>query len=209
MQPVTRFLSEQFGTWDRRKLVSALTRVLATRGVAPKPRRLYVLIDEGTCDEGLADEIAEALGEPAGTSFREVLCQSGIERADLSALMAAESSEDPRFITRPHLWIRHERTLPQPLFPVALTGLKRWKVIELPPDIQDYSKLERQRVIRARVVQHYREAGNRTGLFGRAIAYLYCPDPEHSYCVTTAGRINSLNLGPFNEYIPRIGMGRP
>ncbi len=209
MQPVTRFLCERFVTRDRRRLAAALTRVLAKRRVAPKPRRLYGLIDEGCCDEGLAGEIAAGLGEPDGTSFRAALRQSGVERASLSALVGAEASEDPRFISRPHLWIRHERTLPQPLFPVALTGLTRWKVIELPPDIQNRSRHERQRVIRARVVEHYRETGSRTGLFGRAVAYVYCPDPERSYRVTTTGRIDSLNLGPFSEYIPRIGMGRP
>lgn len=158
---------------------------------------------------GLAGEIAAGLGEPDGTSFRAALRQSGIERASLSALVGTEACEDPRFISRPHLWIRHERTLPQPLFPVALTGLTRWKVIELPPKIEYWSRHERRRVIRARVVKHYRETGSRNGLFGRAIAYVFCPDPAHSYRVTTTGRIDSLNLGPFKEFIPRIGMGRP
>lgn len=209
MQPVTLSLAEHFGTPDRRRIAAELESVLRAAALQePKRRRLFSLIDEGDCDDYLADRIAGALGEPAGTEFRRALERSGTRSGDLSALLADGAPDDPRQASEPHLWILHERTLPQPLFPVALAGLNRWKVLDLPSDIEHRAREQRHRIIRQRVLDHRTETGGRPGLFGHVTGYLYCPDPEHSYKVTTGGRIDSLNRGPFGEFIPRIGMGK-
>ena len=207
MQPVTRFLARHFDTQDRRRIAERLRSVLREAGVEPKRRRLYSLIDEGNCDEALAGRITDALGETDGAAFREALERSRMPRADLASVFGAREADDPRLSGEPHLWILHERRKPQPLFPVALTGIKRWKVLDLPEDIESCSAEQRRRLIRQRVLDHQQAEGGRSGLFGRVTGYLYCPDPEHSYKITTSGRIESLNCGPFSEFIPKVWIG--
>ncbi len=208
MQPVTRFLAKHFGTQDRRRIAERIGSVLRDAGVEPKRRPLYSLIDEGDCDEALAGRIADALGETDGAAFRAAFDQSGMRSADVSSVFGAGEAADPRLTGEPHLWVLHERRMPQPLFPVALAGIKRWKVLELPEDIERCSAEQRRRLIRQRVLDHQQADGGRSGLFGQVTGYLYCPDSERSYQVTTTGRINSLSRGPFREFIPKIWMGK-
>ena len=206
--PVASFLADHFATRDRRTLVQHLTTTLQAAGeAAPKSNHLYTLLDEGRCRPDLARSIAQALGEPSGAAFQEALRRSDIAAPVVDALLAEDPSGRESSISPPCLWRLHERRMPQPLFAVALTGITRWKVIDLPGDIAACADGECRDVIRQAVRgDRYNEPGRRTP-FGALTGYLYCPDHEHSYRVATTGRIESPDQGPFNEFIPRIRMG--
>jgi len=90
---------------------------------------------------------------------------------------------------------------------VAVTGLRRWKVIDLPENIASLSVAERKRIIRQTVAEHRASSIGHISLFGHVTGYLYCPNLEHTYQVNTDGQIESFDLGPFSEPIPRIWMG--
>jgi len=198
MHPAARVLAATDRCPDRRTLARTLVRRLADDDSPVREAKIYRLIDEGRCSRALAARIAATLPDAVRRRFLVELA-AGHRAASAGLGNALGLSSDQQADFRPHLWILHERSRPKTLFVVALTGLERWKRIELPAHADRCSRAQRRRIRRSAVREHFREDGQRDGLFGRAIGYVYRPSPEHSYRMTTDGRLDSLDLGPFTE----------
>lgn len=77
----------------------------------------------------------------------------------------------------PHLWRLHERSRPEPIFVVALTGVERWKRVDLPNGIRNRPLNEQFDLVRTVIREDVASATR--GLFGQIAGYVY----RHSYSI--------------------------
>lgn len=194
MQPVSRFLSDLFESRDRRAIARGLKARVEAAGYRPSATLLYRLIDDGQSTPELTRMIAEALGPEQGRRFEEALA------------LPIENRQLPSPSVPPYLWVLNERRVPSPVFVAGLTGVAHWKVVRLPERTSQVSFERQRRVAAWRARRHCARWTRDTfdgGPFGPIIGYVYVPTPFSCYFVDTRGRIDGMDLGPFNY--PQVG----
>lgn len=194
MHPVSRFLSDLFESRDRRAIARELKARLEAAGYRPSTAPLYRLIDDGQSTAELTRMIAEALGPEHGRGFTEAL------------ELPMKNRQPPPPPAPPWLWVLNERRVPSPIFVVGLTGVAFWKVLPLPGRISQVSLERQRRIVARRATRHFTRRTRESfdgGPFGPIIGYVYVPTPSSCYFVDTRGRLDGMNLGPFNY--PNVG----
>ena len=74
---------------------------------------------------------------------------------------------------RPHLQVQVERDVPSPIFLVALTGIKRLRIIDLPDMSTAAEQGEPEQVISPIILRHYRENAGHVVCFGKITGYAF------------------------------------
>ena len=74
---------------------------------------------------------------------------------------------------RAHILVETERSRPEPIFVVALTGVDFWLRLAVPPDVLVRSPCQRQREIARIIREHYAVWGKRRGPFGAITGYIF------------------------------------
>jgi hypothetical protein len=73
---------------------------------------------------------------------------------------------------RPHLQVQTERRIPSPIFIAALLTTKRLRIVQLPDEAISGDEDTQDRLIRATIIEHYRERAGHVPAFGRITGYV-------------------------------------
>jgi len=74
---------------------------------------------------------------------------------------------------KPHLRVIPERTIPQPIFVAAMTGVDRWLRVPLPAHIMTLAEEIRMKMVSTIAPAHFKAANGRAGPFGKICGYLF------------------------------------
>jgi hypothetical protein len=86
-----------------------------------------------------------------------------------SQILAREDAYRASF--RPHLQVETERRIPSPIFIAALLTTRRLRIVPLPDEAISGDEDTRDRLIRATIIEHYREQRGDVPAFGRITGY--------------------------------------
>jgi hypothetical protein len=86
-----------------------------------------------------------------------------------SQILAREDAYRASF--RPHLQVETERRIPSPIFIAALLTTRRLRIVQLPDEAISGDEDRRDRLIRATIIEHYREQRGDVPAFGRITGY--------------------------------------
>src|SRR3954471_515438 len=143
MNALQTLINETMAAKGLRKaqIVSLLGFKNITKGI----RRFDAFVVDGVDSPGMLDRLPAALGLPAETvhaAYEQTLDQF---RAEAEAQRTA-NLERLRIEFRPHVRVKTERTVPSPIFVVAMTGgPDRWLRINLPEEVTaspEHSQIE-------------------------------------------------------------------
>lgn len=116
-----------------------------------------------------------------------------------------QETEEARRNHIPHLWYEHVRTIPSPIFVVAIFGISTFKVIPIPKAILELSdhaqRLERVRAFVKRISELTgdKRPSALGGPFGHATAALYRDTYDHSFVISLQGDvIGEREVAPSN-----------
>ena len=133
MNALQTLISETMAAKGLRK--SQIVSLLGFKNITKGIRRLDAFVADGVDFPGMLDRLPSALGLPAETvhaAYEQTLDQM---RAEAEAQRSAHL-ERLRAEFRPHVRVKTERTVPSPIFVVAMTGgPDRWLRISLPEEI--------------------------------------------------------------------------
>jgi hypothetical protein len=87
-----------------------------------------------------------------------------------SRILAREDGYRAAF--RPHLQVTTERRDPSQIFIAALFTVKRLRIVPLPDEAFSADEDARDRLIKATIIEHYRERAGHVPTFGRITGYL-------------------------------------
>jgi hypothetical protein len=133
----------------------ALTDVMMTGAVPPFFTRL-----------------ADAL--EVDTSVVESVLIATVRQQDAEASIHRLAREEAyRQAFRPHLQVQVERDKPSPIFIVALLGIKRLRIIDLPDLDAAADEGQREEIVRTIIRRHYRETSGRVSCFGKITGYIF------------------------------------
>jgi hypothetical protein len=196
MNALQTLISETMAAKGLRKaqIVSLLGFKNITKGI----RRFDAFVVDGVDSPGMFDRLPSALGVPAETvrvAYEQTLDQM---RAEAEAQRTA-NLERLRIEFRPHVRVRTERTVPSPIFVVAMTGgPDRWLRINLPEEIialPENSQIEQAAEI---IRQHHAEHKGWAGPFGSITGYHYRSEFEKAVEFSVTGEA----VGPYFGLFP-------
>jgi hypothetical protein len=196
MNALQTLISETMAAKGLRKaqIVSLLGFKNITKGI----RRFDAFVVDGVDSPGMLDRLPSALGVPAETvrvAYEQTLDQM---RAEAEAQRTA-NLERLRIEFRPHVRVRTERTVPSPIFVVAMTGgPDRWLRINLPEEIialPENSQIEQAAEI---IRQHHAEHKGWAGPFGSITGYHYRSEFEKAVEFSVTGEA----VGPYFGLFP-------
>jgi hypothetical protein len=93
-----------------------------------------------------------------------------LDAEDATRVLAAEERYKTGF--RPHLQVQTERTVPSPIFAVAMIGTKRLRVVELSNKVTSTDQDTRDQIARDAIRRHYRENRGWVPCFGEITGYV-------------------------------------
>jgi hypothetical protein len=85
--------------------------------------------------------------------------------------LRVDSEQAYRDSFRPHLQVRTERAVPSPIFVAALLTVTRLRMVRLPDEALKADDETRDRIIKAIIIDHWRENGGRVPAFGGIAGY--------------------------------------
>jgi hypothetical protein len=147
-------LVRRFGYSDLNSGQRAFTEFLMT-GVVPSfiERKLAEALE---IDQGFLDAVLLATARQLHDEAR-------------TQILAREAAHRAAF--RPHLQVATERRIPSPIFIAALLTTKRLRIVPLPDEAISGDEDTRDRLIRATIIQHYREQRGDVPAFGAITGY--------------------------------------
>jgi hypothetical protein len=149
-----RGLAERLGFRDLTKGHQALSKIMLTGTVPPSITNLAGALE---ADPSLIDEAISATARQQEAEQQRQLI--GREEAYRAAF-------------RPHLQIQTERTVPSPIFLAALMTVERLRRVRLPDVVASADPDERDEIVRAAIITHYRENSGQVLAFGRVTGYV-------------------------------------
>ena len=195
MNALQTLISETMAAKDLRKaqIVSLLGFKNITKGI----RRLDAFVADGVDSPGMLDRLPSALGVPAETVHTAYEQTLDHMRAEAEAQRSAHL-ERLRAEFRPHVRVKTVRTVPSPIFVVAMTGgPDRWLRINLPEEIiafPEHSQIEQVAEI---IRQHHAEHKGWAGPFGSINGYYYRSEFEIAVEFSVIGEVIGPYLGRF------------
>jgi hypothetical protein len=165
------------------------------RNTAKALRHLDRLLQGGHADAAFIARLAAALQldpfalEAAQAATRAQ--QADDMRQQREARLAAE-----RAAFRPHLRVVPERSVPQPIFVAALTGVKFWLVTDVPPDVLALPWAAQLAAVGQIARTHYAAKGGRVGPFGAICGYLFRTAFEAAIRLDREGTPQGEHNGP-------------
>ncbi|MBU3679808.1 MAG: hypothetical protein FGM32_09420 [Candidatus Kapabacteria bacterium] len=173
------YLAQQCATNGIRR--GQIPSLLGFSNSAKALRRYDRLLQGGLEDVDLVARI-RACPLLAGERFDEVLedTRRFIEASRREKALAAELRARAEFV--PHLWVIHERSIPSPIFVVAMLGVDTFKRVELPEKIAAQTSTGQQLVdIAAMLNEGLRDKAYLCSPFGRPTHVLFRDTFDHAY----------------------------
>jgi hypothetical protein len=87
----------------------------------------------------------------------------------------------------PHLWRKHERIIPSPIFVVAFIGINALKYIKLPENIKSENVFKQLDLIKEIIVKDYDSKKEKPTPFGKITGYYFRSTFDDSYEFSTDG----------------------
>jgi hypothetical protein len=100
-----------------------------------------------------------------------------LDAEDAVRVLTAEEIYKSRF--KPHLQVQCERSIPSPIFPVALIGVRKLRILELPDDAASSDDDARDRIAMHAIRCHYRENRGWVPCFGQITGYVLVVFPGY------------------------------
>ena len=195
MNALQTLISETMAAKGLRK--SQIVSLLGFKNITKGIRRLDAFVEDGVDSPGMLDRLPSALGVPAETvhaAYEQTLDQM---RAEAEAQRSAHL-ERLRAEFRPHLRVKTERTVPSPIFVVAMTGgPDRWLRINLPEEIIAFSKDSQIEQAAEIIRQHHAEHKGWAGPFGSINGYYYRVEFEKAVEFSVTGQVVGSYFGLF------------
>jgi hypothetical protein len=195
MNALQTLISETMAAKGLRK--SQIVSLLGFKNITKGIRRLDAFVADGINSPGMLDRLPSALGLPAETvhaAYEQTLDQM---RAEAEAQRSAHL-ERLRAEFRPHVRVKTERTVPSPIFVVAMTGgPDRWLRINLPEEItasSEHSQIEQAAEI---IRQHHAQCKGWAGPFGSITGYYYRSEFERAIEFSVTGQVVGPYFGAF------------
>ena len=195
MNALQTLISETMAAKGLRKaqIVSLLGFKNITKGI----RRFDAFVADGVDFPGMLDRLPSALGLPAETvhaAYEQTLDQM---RAEAEAQRSAHL-ERLRAEFRPHVRVKTERTVPSPIFVVAMTGgPDRWLRISLPEEITALPEHDQIEQVAEIIRQHHAEHKGWAGPFGSITGYYYRSEFERAIEFSVTGQVVGPYFGAF------------
>lgn len=199
--PISRFIVAR--AQALRLTRSDLARRLGYRNIGSAHKALAETLTTGRVPCHMAGHLAQAL-EIDQSILDAVIESTARQHRDewRSWLLNREKEHIAHF--RPHLRTETTRTVPQPIFIAALIGTARFRLVELPPEIWDVSIVDRNRLVKQVIQDHYRAHKGHEVPFGAILSYTLVTVPgylvDFGYPFDTAGN----PAGPMRE-VKRLG----
>ena len=155
-----------------------LARRLGYRDIGKGHEVLGAALKTGTVPAHMRKHRANALGldEAAIDSVMEATSQQRQDECR-TRLLAKERHHAASF--QPHLRSETARTIPQPIFLVAIIGTARLRHVELPPETWTVSADERTRLLKQAIRDHYRANNGHVAAFGAILSYTLVTMPGY------------------------------
>jgi hypothetical protein len=118
-------------------------------------RALAGLLTTGTVPPLVAKNLAAAL-EVEQDLLDAVLRATAGQQYDEMRAQVLERERACRDAFRLHLQVQTERRVPSPIFAAAFLGIKRLRIVSLPQAAFSVGEDERDRLVKAVIVEHYR-----------------------------------------------------
>jgi hypothetical protein len=176
---------------------SQVMSVLGFKNIAKGIRRLDALIADGIDASGLLDRLPGALGLPAETvraAYEQTLAQ---QRAEAEAQRAA-LRERLRAAFRPHIHVRTDHPVPQPIFVVAMAGgPDRWLRINLPEGMTTWPEQRQIEHVAEMVRRHHVQRNGAAGPFGKILGYYFRQEFDQAVEFSIDGQLIGPHIGQF------------
>lgn len=104
----------------------------------------------------------------------------------------------PRF--RPYIQVLTERSRPEPIFVVAITGTARWLRVRVPIEVLIRSPSQKSRELGALMRAHY--AVHERGPFGKVLGYVFHSLPDRATRYSVAGVAEGVITGESASSVP-------
>jgi hypothetical protein len=146
-------------------------------------------IEETVLRGELMSKVAELLEIP----FEDIERAVSSDRADAKAdALAYEKS-----IFKPLIFVETEH-IPNGIYIFGIIGgMKKWRIIVLPPDIANYPEADQLNIVRTEIKKHYSQQQGIVPMCGLITGYRYCQTYESSYAFDNEGECVS---GPESHY---------
>jgi hypothetical protein len=195
MNALQTLISETMAAKGLRK--AQIVSLLGFKNIAKGIRRFDAFVVDGVDSPGMLDRLPAALGLPAETvhaAYEQTLDQF---RAEAEAQRTA-NLERLRIEFRPHVRVKTERTVPSPIFVVAMTGgPDRWLRINLPEEITALPEHDQIAQVAEIIQQHHAEHKGWAGPFGSITGYYYRSAFERTVEFSITGQVMGSYLGAF------------
>jgi hypothetical protein len=149
-----RGLAERLGFRDLTKGHQALSKIMLTGTVPPSITNLADVLE---ADQSLIDEAISATArQQEAEQQRQLIGREEVYRAKFA----------------PHIQVQTERTVPSPIFLAAMMTVERLRRVRLPYVVASADRDERNEIVQAAIIKHYRESAGFVPAFGRVTGYL-------------------------------------
>jgi hypothetical protein len=134
-------------------------------------KKLSRMLLTGIVPLHIANRLAAAL-EVDDALFRAVIDATMRHKRDEARGRRAESERAYRVSFLPHLLVQTERQVPSPIFVAALLTVARLRIVHLPDGALTANDVERDRIIKTIIIDHWREKRGRVPAFGGITGYV-------------------------------------
>jgi len=147
-----------------------LVRQFEYRDASSGQRALTGLLQTGVFPSFIEKKLARAL-EVEQEFLDEVLLATARQLHDEARAQILAREDAYRAAFRPHLQVVTERRVPSPIFIAALLTTKRLRIVSLPDEAISADEDTRDRLIRATIIEHFREQRGDVPAFGAITGY--------------------------------------
>jgi hypothetical protein len=112
----------------------------------------------------------------------------------------------PEVQFRPHIYVRHSKSVPQPIFAAVLTGAP-WRFLQIPDSVLQRSEQAQQGYVSWRCRTHYRETKGRCFLFGSITGFGWARSQMESVIFDIQGRVVTAKQKPSVPGAGRLTVG--
>jgi hypothetical protein len=167
--PIGRLLLHQAQTLGLSR--TQIVRRLGYTDISSGHRALTGLMMTGTVPPFFT-RLADAL-EVDQSIIEAALIATARQQDAEAAIHVLAREEAYRQAFKPHLQVQVERDIPSPIFAVALIGIKRLRIVDLPDMSTVADECQREEIVRRIIRRHYRENSGRVTSFGKITGYVF------------------------------------
>lgn len=113
-------------------------------------------------------------------------CCKGSGKCDGCGVAGKVLEEEAKF--RPHIYVRHSQSVPQPVFAAVFTGAP-WRFLKIPATVLLRRDQAQQGYVSWRCRSHYRETQGRCFLFGTITGFEWVKSEKESVILDIRGRV--------------------